>query len=417
MHMQLHKIWSNIRWLPAYIRQRATHNSAESVTPVHLIITIADHFEPSMTHDGCHADLGEQERRLSEWCRDYPRMAGPWVDVDGYPLRHTYFYPAEQYNRNLVAMLAEHCREGWGEIEVHLHHGIKEPDTADNTRRLLLEFRDYLVTHGCLSRFDGEEQPQYAFVHGNWALANSARGRYCGVDEEMEILAETGCYADFTLPSAPHPAQVSKINSLYECALPLHQAVPHRLGRNLAAGRPPRIFPLIVQGPLMLDFSRLSLEAPLPRIENAEITAKNPPTMDRLQLWKRAAITVAGRPDWLFIKLHCHGLAPREQAAMTGGSIGNFLWDLLASASKCNYKVHFVTAREMVNVILAACEGHEGDPGKYRNYRLRRFEAVVKTNRTVPYASLAGNCEKSVINRGGAGEPLHTTDPPSSQFA
>ena len=38
----------------------------------------------------------------------------------------------------------------------------------------------------------------YAFVHGNFALANSAGGRYCGVDEEMQILAETGCYADMT---------------------------------------------------------------------------------------------------------------------------------------------------------------------------------------------------------------------------
>ena len=27
-------------------------------------------------------------------------------------------------------------------------------------------------------------------------------GQACGVDNEMEILANTGCYADFTLPSA-----------------------------------------------------------------------------------------------------------------------------------------------------------------------------------------------------------------------
>jgi hypothetical protein len=375
MEVQLHKVWSNIRWLPAYVWQRATRNSAETATLVHLIIAVADHFEPSMTHDGCHADLGEQERRLSEWCRDYPRMAGPWVDADGYPLRHTYFYPAEQYNRDLVAMLADYCREGWGEIEVHLHHGVKEPDTADNTRRLLLEFRDCLAAHGCLSRFDGQEQPRYAFVHGNWALANSAGGRSCGVDEEMGILAETGCYADFTLPSAPHPAQVGKINSLYECVLPLHGAVPHRRGRDLTVGRLPEVFPLIIQGPLMLDFSRVSKERFLPRIENAEITAKNPPTMDRLQFWTQAGITVSGRSDWLFIKLHCHGLDPREQAAMSGASISNFLRDLMLSADDRNYKVHFVTAREMVNIILAACAGHEGDPGKYRNYRLKAIRS------------------------------------------
>jgi hypothetical protein len=371
MQAQLQKIWSNIGWLPAYIWQRATRNRGTATSPLHLIIAIADHFEPSMTHESRYADLREQERRLIAWCRNYPRMAGPWVDSDGYCLRHTYFYPAEQYNRDLVALLVEHCHDGWGEIEVHLHHGINEPDSAENTKRVLLEFRDYLAAQGCLARLDEEERPRYAFVHGSWALANSAGGRFCGVDEEMEILAQTGCYADFTLPSAPNPAQVAKINSLYECTLPLDEAIPHRRGRNLVRGRRPEVFPLMVQGPLMLDFSRLAKKTYFPRVENGEITAKNPPTLDRLQLWNRAAITVGGRPDWLFIKLHCHGVDPREQAAMTGSAVSDFLRDLMAITTDSGCKVHFTTAREMVNLILAACDGRNGDPGQYRNYRLK----------------------------------------------
>jgi len=73
-------------------------------------------------------------------------------DADGRPFVHTYFYPAEQYDRSLIARLAEHCREGWGEIEIHLHHGVAAPDTAENTRRQLIEFRDRLaIEHGCLA--------------------------------------------------------------------------------------------------------------------------------------------------------------------------------------------------------------------------------------------------------------------------
>lgn len=371
MQAQLHKMWSNIDWLPTYIWQRATRNPLTPESPLHLIIAIADHFEPSMTHDSRYADLREQERRLNEWCRNYPRMAEPWLDADGYPLRHTYFYPAEQYNRDLVAMLADHCRQGWGEIEIHLHHGLEWPDTAENTRHVLLGFRDHLAAHGCLSRFDGLDGPRYAFVHGNWALANSAGGRSCGVDREMEILAETGCYADFTLPSAPHPAQVAKINSLYECALPINRRAPHRRGRDLVSGRTPEIFPLMVQGPLMLDFSGAGRSTIFPRIENAELTAKIPPDMHRLQLWKQAGITVAGRPNWLFIKLHCHGLDPREQAAMSGTPMSNFLQELIDTADDHGHKLHFVTAREMVNIILAACSGHGDNPGEYRDYRLK----------------------------------------------
>ena len=59
----------------------------------------------------------------------------------------------------------------------------------------------------------------YGFVHGNFALANSADGHHCGVDSEMQVLAETGCYADFTLPPGLyHRAHIAKINSLYECS-------------------------------------------------------------------------------------------------------------------------------------------------------------------------------------------------------
>jgi hypothetical protein len=99
-----------------------------------------------------------------------------------------------------------------------------------------------LEKEGCLSRCNGQDPVRYAFVHGDWALANSARGRYCGVDEEMEILARTGCYADLTLPSAPSPAQVAKINALYECSLPLSRRAPHRSGPDLRVGTPPGLF-------------------------------------------------------------------------------------------------------------------------------------------------------------------------------
>ncbi len=150
-----------------------------------------------------------------------PKVADEWRDIDGHPFCHTYFYPAEQYNKTLIEQLADHCRSGWGEIEIHLHHGVSAPDTPENTRRTLVEFRDALVRHGCLSRMDAQDLPRYAFVHGNWALGNSDCGRCCGVDGEMRILSKTGCFADLTLPSAPHPAQVAKINSLYECSAPL----------------------------------------------------------------------------------------------------------------------------------------------------------------------------------------------------
>jgi hypothetical protein len=368
-----HKIRHSLWWLPAWawhrIVPRQVHRGVQ-----HLLIAIADHFEPSIVPESSRsfAPPNEQERRLERWCREYPHAMEQWRDADGFPLRHTYFYPAEQHDAGLIRRLAEHCHAGWGEIEIHLHHGVDAPDNPDNTEAVLTSFRDTLENEGCLSRWGGKGPARYAFVHGNWALANSAGGRYCGIDGEMEILARTGCYADLTLPSAPSPAQVAKINALYECALPLSHRAPHRKGRDLRVGTPPLTYPLIIQGPLGVTFQHPRRGWPVPAIENSELSNTHPPTPHRLRLWRREEITVKGRPDWLFIKLHCHGMDPRDEAAMFGASMQRFLEELLRKdRTGAVYKVHFVTAREMVNIALAACDGKDGDPGAFRDYRLK----------------------------------------------
>jgi hypothetical protein len=370
------------RWLPGYLWQTVARHRPPNRT--HLIFTLADHFEPAiMPEDGsARAPYLEQERRLERWCHEYPIRFAQYRDAEGRPFVHSYFYPAEQYDQPLVARLAEHCRAGWGEIEIHLHHGVDSPDTAENTRRQLIEFRDRLAAeHGCLSYWGESAQPRYAFVHGNFALANSNNGRWCGVDSEMQVLAETGCYADLTLPAgAFHRAQTRKINAIYECALPLMQRAPHRTGRDLARGRTPGIFPLMVQGPLMLDFHFGNGSRPL-HVENSALTGSNPASLHRLNLWKRAAIAVRGRPDWLFIKLHCHGMDPGDEEGVLGAAMQQFLRELIAGAEKRNEVLHFVSAREMVNVILAACDGKEGSPGEYRDYQLKRVRPVSSDSR------------------------------------
>src|ERR1700682_1254242 len=379
------KLLHSLRWIPAYLWQRIARRDADG-EPTHLIFSIANHFEPSIIpHNGrARANKGEQERRLEHWCEKIPKAVDKWRDADGRPFRHTYFYPAEQYDRDLIERLADHCKEGWGEIEIHLHHGVDEPDTAENTKRQLLEFRDKLARNGCLSFWEGTGEPRYAFVHGNFALANSCGNRYCGVDSEMQILADTGCYADFTLPSAPAPSQIAKINALYECALPLFEGSPHRRGKDLEVGRAPRIFPLMIQGPLGIDFSRRKRNLPFPCIENAEIARMHPPSLKRVTLWEEAKIGVRGRPNWLFIKLHCHGMDPRDSEVMFGPPMQNFLRDLVHDANgRRGGQVHFTTAREMVNIMLATCDGRAGNPGNFRDYRLKPFQTSQKMAQAV----------------------------------
>ncbi|HEX2488254.1 MAG TPA: hypothetical protein VHR27_02565, partial [Blastocatellia bacterium] len=324
-----------------------------------------------------------QRARVDEWCEQARATGAATRDCDGTPFRHTYFYPAEQYHRPLIERLAELEADGFGEVEIHLHHGVEQPDTAENLRRALEEFRDLLSEeHRCLSRLDGVGQPRYAFVHGNLALANSMGGRCCGVDSEMRILAETGCYADLTLPAAPLQPQAPRINALYQCGRPLDEPIPHWTGKNLRVGA--KITPpVLLTGPLVFDWSRRRRGLPAPRIDDGALTSGYPLTPERLRRWRGAGICVHGRPEWVFIKLYCHGFFTNDQAATIGEPARRFLQETLELADRDGrFKIHFATAREAFNIALAAVDGHSGEPGGYRNYRLRPIRQTAATQPT-----------------------------------
>ena len=372
------KLWGRLSYagkcLPAYSWQRLTRRTRTG--PVHLIMALADHFEPSsVPGHAMHAPSQVQDQRVEIWTNEYPRNFAPFRDSDGRPFVHTYFYPAEQYDSARVEKLAQLCRSGWGEIEIHLHHGAGTglPATAEGTRRQILSFRDALSErHGAMAYQEGSSEPKYIFVHGNFALANVTGGHWCGVDNEIEVLEETGCYADMTYPAAVfHPAQVAKINALYECALPFGTRAPHRRGRHLEVGRSVSKFPIIVQGPWMLDFDRSSRSG-LGRVENGALTRVNPPRLRRLGLWKKAAIAVTGRPDWVFVKLHTHAMDPNDMDTILREPMQHFLRELITGAPERGEILHFVSAREMVNIMLAASDGREGNPDQFRDYRYRR---------------------------------------------
>ena len=151
----------------------------------------------------------------------------------------------------------------------------------------------------------------------------------------------------------------------------------------------PKTFPLIVQGPLITDFQR-TLRSARPILDNGAITGANPATMHRLSLWKQAQICVLGRPDWLFIKLHCHSMDPTQKDAVIGDSFRNFLAALVGGAADRKETLHFVAAREMTNILLAACDGREGNPSDYRDYRFKRFADVplpTEKSSPIPVAS------------------------------
>jgi len=357
--------WSaKYRWLLTYVCECSRRRSVKRGETVHVLLCIADHFEPKA--DGVTDALATA--RVERWVEEYPNQLGEFRDSDGRPPRHTFFYPIEEYEPEFLDRLAELCRLGYGEVEIHLHHC---DDTADRLREDLLRFKNLLAeSHGLLARDSETGEVVYAFVHGNWALDNShPEGRWCGVNNELDVLRETGCYADFTLPAAPDGAQTRKINSIYYAVDDPRRPKSHDWGTNVgAAPAPARAF-LLVQGPLLLNWKNRKWGL-LPRLENGCLQCSQPPTIERLERWLKARVQVATRPDWFFVKLHTHGTGEANHRALLGDEMTAFHQALAErSARDPDFHYHYVTAREMANLVRAAEAGWAGSVDEARDFR------------------------------------------------
>jgi hypothetical protein len=345
---QMH-LWLHSYWFPAR-RQRTPRREDE---PVHVFIAVCDHFEPEWGRPDRQTALSRVER----WRREYPRLFAQFADCAGRVPQHTFFFPQDEYAPEYLDLLAELCNDGFGDVDVHLHH---DGDTEQSLRDKLEEFRDTLAYRHSLLRTDpATGRIVYGFIHGNWALCNSRPdGRWCGVNRELTILRETGCYADFTMPSAPDSTQTRTINSLYYATDCGGSPKSHDCGVHAAVGKePPADSLLLIQGPLVLDWRDRKGKV-FPRIENGDLHANRSPSLSRFDLWRRAGIHVAGRPNWLFVKLHTHGCKTGNSDMLLGEPMQQFHRQLAERASADrNFRYHYVTAWEMAQLVHQAESG------------------------------------------------------------
>jgi hypothetical protein len=110
---------------------------------------------------------------------------------------------------------------------------------------------------------------------------------------------------------------------------------------------------LFVTGPLAVNW-RQRRGGIVPVIENGDLTAVNPPTPDRVDLWIRKGISVRGWGKWVFVKIHTHG-AQEGPASMLLGKPFTVLFQHLLSRYNDGERsvVHFVTPREVYRCIRA----------------------------------------------------------------
>jgi hypothetical protein len=311
--------------------------------PIHIYFTLVDHFEPF--HGGRPRDAAIQFVR--EWCERYPSIAEQFVDSDGNHPKHAIFYPEERYDAEIMDMISSVHKTGYFDVEVHLHH---DDDTPEGVRKKLLDFTGTLFhRHGFLRKDPKTGRIIYGFIHGNWTLDNSSPdGRMCGVNNELTILEETGCYADFTLPSAPSDTQTRKINSIYYAVDDPERPKSHNSGRDVEAGTPGGRGLLMVQGPLTLNWAARK-HGLFPGIENGEVDHAAKVTAQRIRNWIERAAYVKKEPSARFIKVYTHGCQDTEnQAYLLSEGLSTLYSELCEQYNDSKrYVLHFVSPYEM----------------------------------------------------------------------
>jgi len=344
--------WKGHIWLADYLKRRVSNVKVTSVSgDVHVMVVIVDHFEPSRKAgaDGIKA--------VRQWCERYEEIASRHSDSDDVCPQHTWFYRYDYPNFDCLNILSKYVFKGLGEIEFHLHHGN---DTPESFMAKIMEGLEWFSTAGAMTGGNGI-QKRFAYIAGNWALDN---GRFdnslSGVNKELEILGKLGCYADFTFPAFGTVAQPRKVNSIYYSTDTV-KPKSYDTGIDVKVGGMPSGDLIIFQGPLFIDWVN-------GRIEYAAIEDFAPYSPERIDYWINAGIHVKGRPQWVFIKLHTHGMQSKE--SFLGPNLDILFKDLEDKFKRPPYRLHYVTAREAYNIVKAAEAGVNGDPGKYRNFSI-----------------------------------------------
>lgn len=349
---------TSIKWT---IQSNIKKYKRKQKKPVHILFCMVDHYEPGT--GGVTVEIAKN--RIHLLISEYPKIAEKHKDHYGNPAKRTWFFPPHYHCHYHLKNLVSLCEKGYGEIELHLHHGKAVADTPENLEKTINQCIIEYSKFGIFGTENGKQK--YGFIHGDWALDNSRGGKYCGVNNEISILSRTGCYADFTFPSM-NESNPKKINSIYYVKDDPIKPKSHDKGIDVNTFKKQNGELMIIEGPL---FS-LRIENKLPgvRVRGDFIDGKPPVTKERIDAWIKTGISVRGKEEWIIVKTHTHGATDYEAAL--GPEIDEIFSYLETKYNDgINYILHYVTARELYNIIKAAEAGEsEPNPEVYKNYKI-----------------------------------------------
>jgi len=347
-----------LKWLPSCFLNLIRKKPKS----LHILFCTVDHFEPGTGS----VTSGVERERVRTLLSEYPKLVRNHKDYAGNIPKRTWFFPPHYHRNDNLRGLISLCASGYGEIELHLHHGKTKPDSAENLKRTIKQCIEEYSSFGIFGTEDGRRK--YGFIHGDWALDNSRNGKYCGVNNEIQILKETGCYADFTFPSL-NEANPIQINSIYYAQGDPKKTKSYNKGITVRRLGEQSEDLMIIQGPTHPFLKNKTLSGL--RVWGDSINGTPPTTKKRIDLWVKTAIHIRGKREWIIIKTSMHGA--EDGMAVLGREMDEIFSYLETKYNDGkNYVLHYVTARELFNIIKAIEAGEPGgDPEDYRDYKIK----------------------------------------------
>jgi hypothetical protein len=339
-------------WFGPYLWKALTKGQILD-SPLHVIVSVVDHFEPAHRFGDAAA-----VESVKAWCEGYATQVAGISDSNGRPPQHSWFYRAEYPNHGCLQELSKYCFEGYGEIEFHLHHGH---DTHESFRDKLEQGLDFFNQHGAMLTLEPTPRRRFAYIAGNWSLDNgSCDDSKSGCNTELAALRDAGCFSDFTCPALGSKAQPRTSNSIYY-ATDDPRPKSYDVGQAASVGGQATGDLMIFQGPCGFDWRSCEFE-------DSAVESYSPHARRRLQAWLSPRIHVVGRPEWIFIKLHCHGMQSKD--LWCSPKIREMFQWMAEDWNKGRYRLHYVNAREAYNIVKAAEQGESGSPAEYLDYTI-----------------------------------------------
>src|SRR3989338_9370749 len=150
-------------WLWMYLADQISPKKEPQVSgSKHIMFLYVDHFEP------------HEQTAVDRWMKGYPELAKRHSDADGKMPQHSFFWFFSHSDtpekKRFLKRLAQLVYEGYGEIELHMHHG------NDNEETFLKQMNEAVMLSKEVGAMVSQEtQPRqiFAFIHGMWGLDNS----------------------------------------------------------------------------------------------------------------------------------------------------------------------------------------------------------------------------------------------------